>query len=79
MSIYIKNEEEYERHLNRVMKLGKERLGEMEDDGFYHYSISEYEDLKDSLKLIESIVLQYVANEVVRELIKVASKRGKTE
>jgi hypothetical protein len=79
MSIYIKNEEEYERHLKRVMKLGEEKLGVMEEDNFRTYSISEYEDLKDSLKLIQSIVLQYVANEVVRELMKMASKEGNAE
>ncbi len=79
MSVYIANEEKYEHHLQRIMKLGEEKLGDMEDDGFRTYSISEYEDLKDSLKLIQSIVLQYVANEVVKELMKVASKEGNTE
>ena len=69
----------YERHLKRVMKLGEEKLGVMEEDNFRTYSISEYEDLKDSLKLIQSIVLQYVANEVVRELMKMASKEGNAE
>jgi len=74
MTIYIEGEERYESALNVLDKIVTDKLGQIEDDAFEHCSAAEYEDIKDSFRLIKSIVLQYVANETVKELIKNTKK-----
>ena len=74
-TIYVEGEEKYEHCLDVVDRVVTDKLGWMEENAFQHCSPTEYEDIKDSFRVVKSIVLQYVASEVVKALIKSTKKK----